>query len=125
MILTYRFRRHAGAREKNAARAAPGEGIEWSARAEMVRAIRDMVLLGNVKRISIADADGNTLIELPHLLGSRAGPRMKPIWAAIDALARAAGRLTVHVDVDEGWPLPTDAAAPGEAAARSALEPAA
>lgn len=78
--------------------------IEWSEPADMVRDLQELVLRGDVRRISIADANGRTLVEVPHLLGNRGGAAMDPSWAAVDALARVAGRLTIHVDYDEGWP---------------------
>lgn len=104
MISTYQFRMPTDAAGRDAAAVAADRGNEWSACGEMVGAIKEIVHHGNVKRISIADAGGKTLIELPHLLGARGGPRMEPIWAALDALARVAGNLTIRVDRDEGWP---------------------
>lgn len=105
MISTYRYRMQPDVAVEDAPGVAQGDGTDWSARADMVRAIQQIVLRGDVRWISIADGYGKTLIEVPHLLGSRAGPRMDPIWAAVDALARVAGRLTIRVDREEGWPV--------------------
>ncbi len=108
MISTYRYRLQRDVAVEDAPGVAHGDGTDWSARADMVRAIKQIVLRGDVRRVSIEDAYGKTLIELPHLLGSLAGPRMDPIWAAVDALARVAGRLTIRVDREEGWPVKAD-----------------
>lgn len=105
MISSYRYRLQPDVAVEDAHGVAQGDGTDWSARADMVRGIKQIVLRGDVRRISIEDAYGRTLIEVPHLLGSLAGPRMDPIWAAVDALARAAGRLTIHVDREESWPV--------------------
>lgn len=105
MISSYRYTLQPDVAVEDAPGVAQGDRTEWSARADMVRAIKQIVLRGDVRRISIEDGDGRTLIELPHLLGSLAGPCMDPIWAAVDALAREAGRLTIRVDRDEGWPV--------------------
>jgi hypothetical protein len=72
--------------------------------AETVTRLRQTVREGNVLRIWIKDEDGRTLIEIPAVLGVRGGVRMRPVWAAVGALASVSGRLTVEVKREAAWP---------------------
>ena len=64
---------------------------------DAVARLRQTVREGNVLRIWIRDEDGRTLIEIPALLGVRDGVGMRPVRAAVEALASASGKLTVEV----------------------------
>jgi hypothetical protein len=66
--------------------------------AEMVNRLRAVVHDGNVLRIRIRRANGQTLIEIPSLLGIRTGGRLLPVIAAVRALASVSGELTVEVE---------------------------
>ncbi|MBA3586371.1 MAG: DUF4342 domain-containing protein [Chloroflexi bacterium] len=59
-----------------------------------VALLQRLVHAGNVRRIWIKDERGRTLIEIPST----------PIWAAVGALARMAGKLTIVVQREEAWP---------------------
>jgi hypothetical protein len=72
--------------------------------AETVNRLRAVVREGNVLRIWIKDADGQTLIEIPRLLGIRGGGRVQPVMAAVGALASASGELTIEVAREAAWP---------------------
>lgn len=103
MISTYQFNTHTDTRRRGALALAADHGNEWSARAEMVAAVQEIVQQGDVKRISVANESGKTLLEIPHLLGVPSAT-MEPVWAALDALARVAGTLTIRIESEErGW----------------------
>jgi hypothetical protein len=72
--------------------------------AEAVHRVRAVIHGGNVLRIGIKDADGETLIEIPSLLGIRRGGRVLPIMAAVRALASLSGELTIEVEREAAWP---------------------
>ena len=72
--------------------------------AETVARLRQTIREGNVLRIRIKDEDGRTLIEIPAVLGVRGGVRMRPVWAAVGALASVSGKLTVEVKREAAWP---------------------
>ena len=69
-----------------------------------VALLQRLVHAGNVRRIWIKDERGRTLIEIPSTLGIRGGTFLMPIWAAVGALARMAGKLTIVVQREEAWP---------------------
>ncbi len=63
--------------------------------------IKDIVHAGNVRRITLKNEDGQTLIEIPLTLGV-VGAVLLPVWAAIGAIAALAADLTIVVErVDE------------------------
>ena len=71
--------------------------------AEAVNRLRAVVREGNVLRIWIKDADGKTLIEIPRQLGIRGGGRVRPVIAAVGALASVSGELTIEVAREAAW----------------------
>lgn len=88
----------------------PSEGDRFTARgARAVARLRHAVREGNVLNVSIADRDGRPLLEVPLLLGVRGGRGMKPVWAAVRALAAASEDLTFEIDREPAWPRPSDA----------------
>jgi hypothetical protein len=67
----------------------------------LVGAIRSLVHEGNVRRITIKNEEGKTLIEIPLTIGV-VGVLLLPVWAAIGAIAALAANLTILVEkVDE------------------------
>jgi len=67
--------------------------------------VKELVHEGNVRRITIKNDEGRTLIEIPLTLGV-IGTVLLPVWAAIGAIAALAANLTIAVDrvdtADEG-----------------------
>ncbi len=59
--------------------------------------VRELVHEGNVRRITIKNDDGKTLIEIPLTLGV-IGTVLLPVWAAIGAIAALAANLTIAVE---------------------------
>ncbi len=86
----------------------------------VVAKIKELVREGNVRRITIKDEHGSTLIEVPLTLGV-IGSLLLPVWAAIGAIAALVANLTIAVErrgpaVPEGAAADeADAAAPGTA----------
>lgn len=63
--------------------------------------VKELVHEGNVRRITIKNDDGKTLIEIPLTLGV-IGTVLLPVWAAIGAIAALAANLTIAVDRVDG-----------------------
>lgn len=59
--------------------------------------IKEIIHEGNVRRITIKNEEGNTLIEIPLTLGV-VGVLLLPVWAAIGAIAALAANLTIVVE---------------------------
>ncbi|MBX3143425.1 MAG: DUF4342 domain-containing protein [Trueperaceae bacterium] len=59
--------------------------------------VKELVREGNVRRITIKNDDGRTLIEIPLTLGV-IGTVLLPVWAAIGAIAALAANLTIAVE---------------------------
>jgi hypothetical protein len=67
----------------------------------VVAKIKELVHAGNVRRITIKNEQGQTLIEVPLTIGV-VGVILLPVWAAIGAIAALAANLTIVVErVDE------------------------
>jgi Domain of unknown function (DUF4342) len=68
---------------------------------ELLAAVRSLVREGNVRRITIKNEDGHTLIELPLTVGV-IGAAVLPVWAAVGAIAALATRCSIVVErIDE------------------------
>jgi hypothetical protein len=63
----------------------------------LVSTLRQLLHEGNVRRITLKDEDGKTLIEIPLTFGV-VGVLLLPVWAAIGAIAALAARLTIVVE---------------------------
>jgi hypothetical protein len=63
----------------------------------LVSTLRQLLHEGNVRRITLKDEDGKTLIEIPLTIGV-VGVLLLPVWAAIGAIAALAARLTIVVE---------------------------
>jgi len=59
--------------------------------------IREVVAAGNVRRITLKNDEGKTLIEIPLTLGV-VGAVLLPVWAAIGAIAALAVNLTIVIE---------------------------
>lgn len=70
---------------------------------QLLAKVKELVRAGNVRRISIKNADGVTLLEIPLSLGV-VGALVLPVWAAIGAIAALAVDYTIVVEKieDEG-----------------------
>ncbi len=67
----------------------------------LVAKIKELVHAGNIRRITIKDDGGRTLIEIPLTLGV-IGAVLLPVWAAIGALAALAANYRIVVEKVEG-----------------------
>jgi hypothetical protein len=63
----------------------------------VVSKVKELVREGNVRRISIQNEEGRTLIEIPLTIGV-IGTVLLPVWAAIGAIAALAANLTLTVE---------------------------
>jgi hypothetical protein len=73
---------------------------------QLVTSIKDLIHQGNIRRISIRNENGVTLLEIPLVVGL-AGAVLVPIWAAVGAFAALVAKCTLVVErVDGGPPKP-------------------
>jgi hypothetical protein len=63
--------------------------------------IREIIHEGNIRRITIKNEDGVSLIEIPLTLGV-IGAVLLPVWAAIGAIAALAVNYRIVVEKIEG-----------------------
>jgi len=87
----------------------------------VVAKIKELVREGNVRRITIKNEHGNTLIEVPLTLGV-IGSVLLPVWAAIGAIAALVANLTIAVE-RRGPPADAPAAEAESTAAGGAPDP--
>jgi hypothetical protein len=81
---------------------------EFRVRGDAVIAkLKEILHEGNIRRITIQNEDGNTLIEIPLTIGV-VGVLFLPVWAAIGAIAALAANLNIVVEKIE--PSPGDSA---------------
>jgi hypothetical protein len=59
--------------------------------------IREIIHEGNIRRITIKNEDGQSLIEIPLTLGV-IGAVLLPVWAAIGAIAALAVNFRIVVE---------------------------
>ena len=64
---------------------------------KVVETAKRLVHEGNIRRITIKDGDGKSLIEIPLTLGV-VGAALLPVWAALGALAALVTRCTIVVE---------------------------
>ena len=64
---------------------------------EVLSKIRDLIREGNVRRVSIKNADGETLLEVPLTIGV-VGALLLPTAAAIGAVAALVTDCTITVE---------------------------
>jgi hypothetical protein len=68
---------------------------------ELLTRLRELLQEGNIRRLSIRNEEGKTLVEVPLTTGSAiavAAVILAPVWAALGALAALAAKLTVVVE---------------------------
>jgi hypothetical protein len=63
---------------------------------DAVKKVKELVREGNVRRISIANEDGETLIEIPLTLGV-VGVALMPVAAAVGAVTAMLTECTITV----------------------------
>ena len=78
---------------------------------QLVAKVKEIVHGGNIRRITVKNAEGETLIEIPLTLGV-VGAIVLPVWAALGAIAALVARLKIVVEKLED-PAPSGAVAPG------------
>ena len=66
---------------------------------EVVAKVKELIREGNIRRISIKNEDGRTMLEVPLTLGL-IGAALLPVFAAIGAAAALATRCTIVVERD-------------------------
>ncbi len=63
----------------------------------LVAKVKELVHEGNIRRISIKNEEGKSLIEVPLTLGV-VGALLLPVWAAIGAIAALVTNCTIVVE---------------------------
>lgn len=63
----------------------------------LVSKVKEILHEGNIRRITVKDEQGRTLIEVPLTLGV-IGAVLLPVWAALGAIAALVARLTIVVE---------------------------
>jgi hypothetical protein len=66
---------------------------------EVVAKVRELIHEGNIRRITIKNEEGRTMLEVPLTLGL-IGAALLPVLAAIGAAAALATRCTIVVERD-------------------------
>lgn len=64
---------------------------------ELIKKVKELVAEGNVRRITIKNKDGKTLVELPLTLGV-VGAVLAPALAAVGAIAALVTECTITVE---------------------------
>jgi hypothetical protein len=80
---------------------------------QVIAKVKEIVHGGNIRRITIKNAEGETLIEVPLTLGV-VGAILLPVWAAIGALAALVAKLKIVVEKVEDTPAEEEAPAEKE-----------
>lgn len=82
----------------------------------VVAKVKELVREGNVRRITLKNDEGRTLIEIPLTIGV-IGTVLLPVWAGIGAIAALVANLTLSVekvvDADTAAETPSDEVATG------------
>jgi len=81
---------------------------------QVLSKIKELIHEGNVRRITIKNEEGKSLIEIPLTLGV-VGAVLLPVWAAIGAIAALVANMTIVVEkVDAAKPAAGEGAPPSE-----------
>ena len=67
---------------------------------ELLGRVRELIKEGNVRRVTIQNSDGRTIVEIPLTIGV-VGALIAPVAAAIGAIAALVTECTVTVTRDE------------------------
>lgn len=78
---------------------------------EVVAKVKELIHEGNIRRITIKNEEGRTMLEVPLTIGL-IGAALLPVFAAIGAAAALATRCTIVVE-REALTEPTDVEEPG------------
>ena len=63
----------------------------------VVEKVKEIIREGNVRRITIRNEEGRTLIEIPLTIGV-VGAVLAPVWAAIGAIAALVANCSIEVE---------------------------
>lgn len=63
----------------------------------VVAKVKELVREGNVRRVTIKNDEGRTLLEIPLTIGV-IGTVLLPVWAALGAMAALVANLTIAVE---------------------------
>ena len=63
----------------------------------VIAKVEDLIREGNVRRVVVKNAAGETVIEAPLTVGV-VGAALAPVWAAIGAIAALATRFTIELE---------------------------
>ena len=66
----------------------------------LLKTVKDLIAQGNIRKITIKDKNGKSLVELPLTVGVVAAA-LAPVLAAIGALAALIGECTISVERTE------------------------
>jgi hypothetical protein len=66
----------------------------------VVGKVKEIIHEGNIRRITIKNDKGDTLIEIPLTVGV-VGVILLPVWAALGALAALVANLTIVVEKEK------------------------
>jgi hypothetical protein len=64
---------------------------------KLVQQLKELVRQGNIRRITLKNEEGKTLIEVPLTIGV-VGAVLLPVWAAIGAIAALVARCTIVLE---------------------------
>lgn len=81
----------------------------------LVGRLKELVHEGNIRRITIKNEEGHTLIEIPLTVGV-VGALLLPVWAAVGAIAALAANLTIVVERTDTVPQDKTPEQPGTGA---------
>lgn len=81
----------------------------------VVAKVKELIHEGNIRRITLKNEEGKTLIEIPLTIGV-VGIALLPVWAAIGAIAALAAKLTIVVEKVEPTTTPEEPQTPEETA---------
>ena len=70
---------------------------------ELLGKVKQIIKEGNVRRITIKNKEGKTVIELPLTIGV-VGAVLAPVFAAVGAIAALVTECTIVVERDEDTP---------------------
>jgi len=64
---------------------------------KLVAKLKELLRQGNIRRITIKNDEGKTLIEIPLTIGV-VGAVLLPVWAAIGAIAALVTKCTILIE---------------------------
>lgn len=64
---------------------------------DLVAKVKEIIHQGNIRRLTIKNEQGRTLLEIPLTLGV-VGALVAPVWAALGALAALVANCTIVIE---------------------------